>query len=234
MFRGKERPSAMEFGACEVCNNGTRGADVLAAVMARLRPEYRVDNWQVAELKKLIPNLDRDAPGVRKEMSVPGKFRPKWARIPGSGLLKKVVVGQADGQRLRAYLTVFGAKMAMALYREHVGVALPLDGIVWTQFALNGGMTLESLNARIRILPGLETLRQGRKNVGDQFAYRYKTDERTVIAAVVEFHHSLWLTMCATCDPKIIDFFNGAEFLTVPASGLVRPGELLKLLPPPL
>ena len=83
----------------------------------------------------------------------------------------------------------------MALYREHVGVALPLDGAVWCQFALNAGMTQENLNARVEILPLHETLRQGVKNVGNQFSYRYNCDERTVIAAVVRFHHRLWFTM---------------------------------------
>ena len=51
-------------------------------------------------------------------MDAPGDF----------GLMQPAVWVHADGPRLKAYLTIFAAKFAMALYREHVGVALGLDG----------------------------------------------------------------------------------------------------------
>ncbi len=164
---------------------------------------------------------------------MPGKFNHELMRRPGSGLLQPVVRVHADGPLVKAHLGIFGAKLAMALYREHVGVALPLDGAVWCQFALNAGMTQENLNARVKILPLHETLRQGIKNVRDQFSYRYNCDERTVIAAVVQFHSGLWFTIFASSDKRIIELFNKPEFLQLPASVMVRPGNLLGLLPVP-
>ena len=104
----------------------------------------------------------------------------------------------------------------MALYRTHVGVALGLDGAVWCEFHLNAGLTQENLDARVAMLPGCETLRQGRKNVGDQFLYRFNTDERTVVAAVAQFHRGLWLTVFASTDPRIIGLFATPEFLGLP------------------
>jgi hypothetical protein len=59
MFRGRQRPGAMEFGACEACNNGTRGADAVAAVFSRLHPDQGVGTWQQAEIKNLIPRARR-------------------------------------------------------------------------------------------------------------------------------------------------------------------------------
>jgi hypothetical protein len=94
-------------------------------------------------------------------------------------------------------------------------------------------MTQENLNARVEILPLHKTLRQGVKNVGDQFLYRYNCDERTVIAAVVQFHRGLWFTIFASSDQRIIEFFNKPEVLQLPASVMVRPGNLLGLLPEP-
>ena len=223
----------MEYGACKACNNGTRGSDAVAALMARMHPDNGEGSWQAEEIRKLKSAIDAHAPGVREEMSLPGKSNYEWARRPGSGVLQRVVRVHADGPLVKAHLSVFGAKLAMALYREHVGVALPLDGAVWCQFALNAGMTQENLNARVKILPLQETLRQGRKNVGDQFAYRYNCDERTVIAAVVQFHRGLWFTIFASSDQKIIELFNKPEFLQLPASTMVRPGELLGFLPVP-
>jgi hypothetical protein len=104
---------------------------------------------------------------------------------------------------------------------------------VWCQFALNAGMTQENLNARIEIIPHLETLRQGRKNVGDQFSYRYSCDERTVIAAVVKFHRGLWFTILASSDQRDRELLSKPDFLQLPASVMVRPGSLLSLLPVP-
>jgi hypothetical protein len=146
-----------------------------------------------------------------------------------SGLLQRAVYVRADAPRLKAYLTAFAAKFAMALYREHVGVALALDGAVWCQFRLNTEMTQEQLDALVSKLPIQETLRQGRKDVGDQFSYRFNTDGRTVVAAVAQFQRGLWLIVFASTDPRIIGLF--AAFLALPASAIVRPGELLALVP---
>jgi hypothetical protein len=232
MFQGKDRPGAMEFGSCKACNNGTGGADVVAAVISRLHPDHGEGSWQDKEIRKLIRPLDKFAPGVREEISS-GKHERGWIRRGGFGLMQPAVLVHADGPRLKAYLTIFAAKFAMALYREHVGVALGLDGAVWCQFQLNAGLTQEDVDARVAILPGYETLRQGRKKVGDQFLYRFNTDERSVVAAVAQFHRGLWLTVFASIDPRIIGLFDKPEFLTPTASAIVRPGELLNLVPAP-
>jgi hypothetical protein len=76
-------------------------------------------------------------------------------------------------------------------------------------------------------------LRQGRKNVRDQFAYRYNCDDRTTIAAVVQFHVSLWFTIFASSDQRIIELFQKPPFMQLPASVIVTPGNLLNLLPAP-
>jgi hypothetical protein len=129
-------------------------------------------------------------------MSLPSKVAHGWISPSGSGLLQRVVGVHADGPCVKAHLCAFGAKLAMALFREHVGIALPLSGAVWCQFALNAGMTQEQLNARIQILPIRETLRQGQKNVGDQLY--------TGITA-----------MNARCSPRLLNFTVafGSRFL---------------------
>ena len=231
MLRGKLRPSGMEYAACHACNSSTRGSDVVAAVVARLHPDNGEGSWQAKEMRKLMAALDAYAPGVRDELSRPEKARSEWLRRPGFGLLQRMVRVNADGPKLKAHLGVYGAKLAMALYREHVGAALPLDGAIWCQFALNAGMTQEHLDERVKIMPLHETLRQGQKNVLDQFVYRYNTDQRTVVAAVAQFHRGLWFTLFASSDQKIIGQFNDPKFLGLPDSALIKPGELLKLLP---
>jgi hypothetical protein len=233
MMRGKNRPSGMEYAACLACNNGTSGADAVAAILACIHPDNGPESWQTAEMAKLRSAVDTFAPGVREEMGRAGKSQTEWLRRPGTGLLQRVVRVHADGPLVKAYLSVYGAKLAMSLYREHVGTALPLDSAVWCQFTLNGGLTQQMLNDRVQILPAQETLRQGSKNVADQFAYRYNCDDRTVVAAVAQFHRALWFTLFASSDPRIIELFEKPDFIAVPGSVFVRPGGLLGLLPKP-
>ena len=64
----------------------------------------------------------------------------------------------------------------------------------------------------------------GRKKVGDQFLYRFNTDERSVVAAVAQFHRGLWLhrfRLYRSADP--IGLFAKPEFLALPTSAIVRP-----------
>jgi len=228
MFRDRQRPGAMEYGACKSCNEGTRGSDAVAALIARLHPHSESGGWQKGEIRNLIRTVEIRAPGVREELSRQDKFLSGWMQRPESGLYQRMVRLVVDGPNVTAHLGVFGAKLGMALFREHVGVALPLEGAVWTQFATYAGMTQVALNARVEKLPIQGTLSRGRKNVGDQFVYRYNCDAHTAVAAVVQFHRGLWFTIFAASDQKIIELFTRQEIQRLPASSLARPGGLFR------
>ena len=230
MFRDRQRPGGMEYGACKSCNEGTRGSDAVASWFARLHPDNDAASWQEKEIRKLKSAVNAKAPGVLEELSRPEKFDYGWGTGFGSNVLRKFARVHADGPRVKAHLSIFGAKLGMALYREHIGVALPLDGAVWSECALSGGMTAQELTARVEKLPIQTTLSRGRKNVGDQFAYRYNRDERTFVAAVVQFNRSLWFTIFASSNERIVNFFLEQETSPLPASVVVRPGGLLRLL----
>jgi hypothetical protein len=75
IFRDRQRPGAMEYGACKACNNGTRGSDAVAAVMALMHPDNGEGSWQAEEILKLISAIDTHAPGVREEMSLPRQVK---------------------------------------------------------------------------------------------------------------------------------------------------------------
>jgi hypothetical protein len=198
--------------------------------MARFHPHNDSGGWQEKEARNLIRAVESHAPGVREELSLPSKFQSGWIRRPDSGLHQRIVRLLADGPKVKAHLGIFGAKLGMALYREHVGIALPLEGAVWNQFTLNAGMTQEGLMARVERLPIHGTLEQGCKNVRGQFDYRYNCDERTALAAVVQFHRGLWFTIFASSDQRIVDIFTQQDVERLPTGVLVRPGGLLGLL----
>src|ERR1700736_2228652 len=73
MFRERQRPSGMEYAACDACNEATRGSDAVAALMARIHPQNRDGSWQAQEMRRLVSAIEAYAPGVREEMSLPSK-----------------------------------------------------------------------------------------------------------------------------------------------------------------
>lgn len=225
-----DRPSGMEYAACSLCNNGTSGADNVASLLALFHPDNGTDSWQYEKIVQLTKLLDQNAPGVLNELVRPEKSNTQWLQRPTSGLLQKAVFISADGPLVRSYLSVFGAKLAMALFREHTGIALPLNGAVWCQYCFLAGMTQEKINDLIKIMPLFSMLKQGKKNSQGQFSYCYNCDGKTTLAAEVQFHRSLWFTLFVSSDAKIIDLISSPQCRNIPASKVVHPGELISVL----
>ncbi len=191
MFLGKQRPSGLEFAACEPCNNGTKGADIVASFFARISADDSANSEKLSsELRKLIHALDTDAPGVRKEVLNNSAINSRWYRGPSGFIAPKIEV-RTESKLLRSYLAVFAAKMGMALYREYVGVPLPLHGAVFVKYFLNAGLSEQRAQTYLKILPGHQTLKQGKIEVNGQFTFRYNTDENSICAAFVGFHKNL-------------------------------------------
>ena len=115
----------------------------------------------------------------------------------------------------------------MALYYEHVGRVLPKTGAFLTSWYTNAGVTQEMIESTLRIMPGLGLLSQGRRDSGDQFAYRFNTDTKSIVAAFVGFHTGLYVSIIATSEPK-------TYFLKTQTGETVNygsPGQLLSIMP---
>jgi hypothetical protein len=128
-------------------------------------------------------------------------------------------------------MTVFGAKLGMALYREHIGHALPLDGGVYTMFFLNVGLPDTTVEKMLPTLPLQGDLKQGALRVREQFAYRYNCNEKSIIAAIIGLHAHLHFLIVATSNPG---FFSFPLVLKHPTGDFVRPGELSSRVPQPI
>lgn len=221
MFKARSRPNGMEFAACEDCNKGTSGADIVAAFYARLSQNQNPE--MLTEAIGLRRKMKQVAPGVSEEFDGPSFTR--WQKPPG-GILRQMTATRIDGPLTKAYLTAFCAKLAMALYREHVGVPLPLDGGVRIAFFLNAGLSQKSGDAMLEKLPLPGTLKQGSFTVPEQFTYRYNYDGHSIVAALAGFNSNLHMLMMATSNPTFYDFPQFAKHLY-----FVRPGELRTLIP---
>ena len=224
LFRDRFRPKGLEFASCLACNNGTAGADLVVGYLARLSHSRSQEPWLVQDAKSFHPMLDRRAPGFRQELWRESKSSKSW--LPGgAGILEPMMIIKADGEITRRHLTVFGAKLGMALYREHVGEALPLDGAVQVRSYLNAGLAPEQNERFLKTLPIDGELKMGKITVREQFAYRYNSDGKSILAAFVGFHSNFHQFIVAASDEAIFDELERQD-----EPVLVRPGDLVKVV----
>lgn len=228
MFKAKDRPSGLEFASCQECNNGTSAADAAAAFFARM-DMFGDDphDWKVREAIKPLQSLGSLTPGFIEEVFDGPETSNTFAETRGGILVP--VVKTHTGPITEALLTVFAAKLGMALYKEHVGAPLPATGGVHCMWFLNGGLSEQTAHSFLAILPARETLTQGRrKSASGQFDYRYNCDNKSIFAAFVGFHSNLHFFVLAMATPDIYGFPR-----PMPHTSMVRPGELLKFMPKP-
>jgi hypothetical protein len=224
MFRDRRRPKGMEFAACAECNNGTRAADALAAMVARMSTDLAI--WKGKEFRKLVGTAEQLAPKALDEIR-DARMTQRFARNT-DGLLRPVYNVDVEGPALKTQMAVFATKLGMAAFRNQIGRALPMDGLVWTHWVFNGGMTEDKLDAMTSIMPMGGTLSQGKFEVSDQFYYRFNSDGKSTIALTAGFHETLWMMAIASCEQEIVEGLLKDDRLH--PSATVRPGGLRDLL----
>ncbi len=225
LFLQRRRPKGLEFGACTNCNHLTSGADLVASFMARLETEGLLTDDVTREALERKAALEQKAPGLLPELLRRDKSKKLWLRTR-TGLFREVVQINADGPLLHAHLTVFAAKMGMALYREHVGSALPMEGGVQTHYFLNSGLSIATAESILAILPLKGGLEQGSFTSAGQFVYRFNCDGRETLAALISFHRGLHIFLVAAANPSFYGMPTGQH-----GSDFVRPGELVARMP---
>lgn len=230
MFQGNLRLSGMEFAGCPACNNGSRGADTVASFVSRLKPFAQASDWEFDEARRRLSLMKMHAPGVLAELFPDRGSWIEWRRNE-AGIAVPTRAAFAGGPRIHAYLTAFASKLGMALFREHVGVPLPLEGKVFSQWYLNSGLSQRTADAILNMLPNHDTLRQGTKNMLGQFEYRFNTDQQTTVGALSRFHRGLYTFTIATTLHAGMGFFQHPLMTGGQTDAITRPGDLKTLIP---
>jgi hypothetical protein len=194
MFKKRDRPKGWEFACCSRCNQGTRGADAVAQFFAKMEPIQRED-WKLPDLLSLKSTLELEAPGVIDEVF---GARRKRILLNQRGILHNAEASRADGPLTKKYLDIFSAKIAMAAFCNFVQRPIEPNGVIFTEWYLNGGLSQNAYEEITKILPMFAQLEQGKKISGDQFYARYNTDSRRIVAALISFHSSLHINIVAT------------------------------------
>jgi hypothetical protein len=197
MFIRKQRPKGLEFPSCLECNNGTSKSDLVASLLGRLS----VDHDEAAELKKLLSAVRNNVPGLLEEMQI-GRAGQKLERrtLPlqeGGGVVR------ANGPLVTKHLLVFGAKLGFALHHEELQNVVPPTGGVQPRWFSNAQAARGEIpSALFSLLPAnRKTLKQGRREVSDQFEYTWvTTPERRHALFYATFHRSFAIAVVSAMD----------------------------------
>jgi hypothetical protein len=199
-FDQRQRPKGLEFPTCDGCNHRTRLTDLVAPLLGRVYPDSENDPNK-KELKKLLAAVRNNVPGLLQEMMVdePGQTaaRRTIPKMPaGSAVLR------ANGPILTKHMITFGAKLGLAFHFEAHGAFLPQEGGVQSMYFTNVNAARDELPMQIiNLLPRAQTLRQGRKDVLDQFSYSFRlTDEKRHSVFYAVFRQSFAIAAVTALD----------------------------------
>jgi hypothetical protein len=80
---------------------------------------------------------------------------------------------------------------------------------------MNAGLAEESAEHMLKVLPAFNSLQQGKFWPTDQFAYRYNSDGKMVVAALASFHSNLHLFIIATSQVQTfrLPLYSDSELL---------------------
>jgi hypothetical protein len=176
MFRLRQRPNGLVFPACRACNNGTRISDQVASVLGRMYPDAPGEVHQT-EVRRLLQGIKNNVPGLLEEMHLTDDeqqaARRRLQRAPlGVGFLR------ANGPIVDRHMRQFAAKLGFALHFEIHKSPIPPSGGVQSLYFTNVNAALDELPFdMLQYLPPHKTLRQGSKEVSDQFKYSMRVTE---------------------------------------------------------
>lgn len=213
MFDGKQRPKGLEFSACEICNNGAKHADLVAAWVGRFYPDPKTDE-QRGEIPKLLKAISNNIPGLLEEMKM-GRGAEKLAKrklpVEMDGGLLHV------GPLLQKHMQVFSLKLGLALHHEVSGnILLETGGIAARWFSNYEKFTGNFPDQHAHFLGPTKTLVAGKKHVSDQFQYTWEIAESKEFGIYfASFRMSFAVFAAVAIDPKVIAPPAGEDGLKV-------------------
>jgi hypothetical protein len=223
MFLGKQRPKGLEFPCCEQCNGGTSHADLVASLLGRTYPDQTGTQGE-RDVRKLFEAVKNNIPGLLEEMFIPPASQAIARRsipsIPAGG-----AVFRANGPLVTKHMRTFAAKLGFAMHYEAFGERVPDKGAVFPMWFSNAQAARGELPMEIiERLPPKQTLRQGRKEVSDQFEYSslIVEDGRHSIAYAV-FRNSCAIFAVTAVDESEVLAAGGD------APSLFRPGDFRRM-----
>lgn len=204
IFDGKHRPRGLEFGACKECNEASREADLVVAMLSRMMPDSKSETGR-AEVQRLInsalriPGFSKEVRPERDQLGTLVRYRDIAAQLPSWKFLR------IDGAIVARSMTIFASKLGLALHTATTGRILPPTGAVAVQWYSNLQAYQDALPKEFLAMcgPG-RTLRQGDFEVGEQFRVASVLPEESGLMSghFAVFRESFAVLMFATEEPE--------------------------------
>jgi hypothetical protein len=203
MFLRKQRPKGLEFPSCRECNNGTSKSDLVASFVGRLSVDPSTED-AAAEVKRLFRSVRNNVPGLLQEMHI-GRAGQKLAgkTLPlqeGGGVVR------TNGPLVTKHMLVFGAKLGFALHYEALQMVVPETGGVQPRWFSNAQAARGEIPKELfSLLPATRhTLKQGRREVSNQFQYTWAiTPGGNHALFYATFHRSFAIAVVSAVDRTV-------------------------------
>lgn len=214
LFDEKWRPKGLEFPSCQPCQNSTRRAEPIMALITRLFPAPE-NKTQIDEFRSLAGSAERNNPGILAEMkadqlSILNRIGIAAFKLPSWNFLS------LGGPIVTPAIDAFSRKMAMALHFELTKNFVPEGALLFVQQYTNFDVIVDGFPGDMMdfLGPG-RSLQMGQKHVFEQFAYRSaEVEESSITIHMVFYRQALATLLIVYPDPK--DLTNEDIEHTVP------------------
>ncbi len=175
-------------------------------------PKTEADRAEIGAIMRAVHN---NAPALFRELMPKREFDLEFLR---AGLNPREHSTFNIGDLAHQSIRKFAYKLVCALYYSKTGLILPATGGVWISWYTNFNRIMNDIPPAVfQLLGPPETLRQGKREVSDQFEYSWVlADTKMVGQFFASFRQSFCVTGFAHHD---VGFFEGA----LPDAPVLRP-----------
>lgn len=201
LFDRRDWPEGYAFPACEPCNQRSKDAEHKLAVLVRVDTEAQDDPIRRSEFRKFVVGMRNNFPGLLKPLSANEKRRVLKAegitRPAGTALADMHMAGiQADAAEDLFDIVI--TKLLKALHWKHTGNIVRWDEGIKSNWYSNAYFDVfrHSKEAEFYIgLPAFPPIIRSRRDLSDQFAYRFGKDPQGELSAfLIAFRNSFIVT----------------------------------------
>lgn len=205
-FVKRQWPEDYVFPACKPCNEKISSIEQGMALLIRVadQDESRVDE---DELRKMIEGVRNNTPDLLPRDFTSQVERDEaiaasgWKPGPGETMEDAPVLALGPGWRDAVH--AFSRKLTLALYYKEIGVPLPLDHYIRTEFFQFTDAAAPDIVAQFgKLLPDYRAGARRNFDFGDQFQYIVgQADTEGLFAVFVQLARS-WFIVGVTVEPQ--------------------------------
>jgi hypothetical protein len=182
LFDRRDWPEGYAFPACEQCNRESRDAEHKLALLVRIDTKYPDDPVRRREFQKYVVGMGNNFPGLLKPFSANEKRKflksEGIKRPPGAALIDMHVAG-IEAEVAEELFNTTMIKLLKALHWKHTGNIVRCDEGVKADWYTNAYFDVfrNSDGAEFFMgLPARPPVVRSRRDLSDQFVYRYGKD----------------------------------------------------------